>query len=184
MTRADFRDRVKRYHKLLNRFILWSTFSVAGLFAMAGIVGVRRNDTPSVPKGLYLATHNPQAPYITFCLDSPLGPESFARGYRTYGSCPDGGEPLLKDKIGKPGDRITLSEKGIALNGKLLPNTAPLRRDRHGRVMSIYPFGTYLVVPGQVWSASTYNPFSFDSRYFGPIHASQIRDHLRPLWTW
>jgi type IV secretory pathway protease TraF len=34
-----------------------------------------------------------------------------------------------------------------------------------------------------VWVASSYNGRSFDSRYFGPVDAVTIRNHVRPLLT-
>jgi type IV secretory pathway protease TraF len=34
-----------------------------------------------------------------------------------------------------------------------------------------------------IWAVSTWNDGSYDSRYFGPIHESMIRQRLRPLWV-
>ncbi len=85
--------------------------------------------------------------------------------------------------MARPGDIVELSATGMALYSRLLPNTAPLVTDTAGRPLSHWPFGRYVVAPGTVWVASTYSPRSFDSRYFGPIEASQIREHVRPLLT-
>ena len=60
----------------------------------------------------------------------------------------------------------------MAVNGRLLPNTAPLVTDTAGRPLSHWPFGRYVVAPGTVWVASSYSSRSFDSRYFGPVEAS------------
>ena len=108
---------------------------------------------------------------------------SVVRGYRSRGNCPDGGEPLAKPIAARVGDTVELSATGMAVNGRLLPNTAPLVSDTAGRPLSHWPFGRYVVAPGTVWVASSYSRRSFDSRYFGPVEASQVREHVRPLLT-
>jgi hypothetical protein len=45
------------------------------------------------------------------------------------------------------------------------------------------PFGAYRVETATVWVISSYNPRSFDSRYFGPVNEDRIRHHLRALLT-
>jgi type IV secretory pathway protease TraF len=71
----------------------------------------------------------------------------------------------------------------MAVNGHLLPNTAPLRADTKGRPLTSWPPGGYTVEPGFIWVASSYSPRSFDSRYFGPVSISSVRDRVRPLLT-
>ena len=63
---------------------------------------------------------------------------------------------------------MEVSGRGIAVNGLLLPNTAPKTMDSQGRPMKSWPYGQYRVPLGLVWVASSYNSWSFDSRYFGP----------------
>jgi conjugative transfer signal peptidase TraF len=89
----------------------------------------------------------------------------------------------MKPVVAIPGDTVNVSERGIAVNGKLLPNTAAKTKDSQGRPMTPWPFGTYRVAPGVIWVASSYNPWSFDSRYFGPIPVRIIRGRLKPLLT-
>jgi type IV secretory pathway protease TraF len=38
------------------------------------------------------------------------------------------------------------------------------------------------VAKGEVWVISSYNPLSFDSRYFGPVPISRIEGFARPLF--
>jgi conjugative transfer signal peptidase TraF len=83
----------------------------------------------------------------------------------------------------RPGDTVQLTAGGMAVNGRLLANTAPLVTDTAGRPLQHWPFGKYVVAPGTVWLASSYSPRSFDSRYFGPVDASQVREQVRPLLT-
>jgi conjugative transfer signal peptidase TraF len=89
----------------------------------------------------------------------------------------------MKPVVARTGDTVDLSELGIAVNGRLLPNTAALRVDTYGRPLLPWPFGRYEVQPDTVWVASSHHPRSFDSRYFGPIPVSSIRDYLRPILT-
>jgi type IV secretory pathway protease TraF len=41
--------------------------------------------------------------------------------------------------------------------------------------------GRYIVGPAELWVVSPYSPFSFDSRYFGPVLAALVRGSLRRL---
>lgn len=91
--------------------------------------------------------------------------------------------PLMKPIVARAGDIVTVSDEGIAVNGRLIENTAPLKTDTHGRPLRPWPSGRYEVPPDTVWVASPHNPRSFDSRYFGPVATSAIRNHARPLMT-
>ena len=151
---------------------------------VAAWAGLRLNDSPSMPPGLYIRTRSDDdASLAVFCPAEPFAQLSVERGYRSRGNCPDGSEPLAKPIVARPGDIVELSATGMAVNGRLLPNTSPLAKDSAGRPLPHWPFGRYVVVPRLVWVASTYSPRSFDSRYFGPVEASQVREHVRPLLT-
>ena len=157
--------------------------ALAGAVA-AKWIGLRYNDSPSMPVGLYVRTlSQSKATLVVFCPEAPFANLSASRGYRSRGTCPDGAEPLAKPIAALPGDTVELSAHGIAVNGRLLPNTAPLAGDSAGRPLSHWPFGKYVVAAGTVWVASSYNPRSFDSRYFGPVKASQVRERVRALLT-
>ena len=150
----------------------------------AAWAGLRLNDSPSMPTGLYVRTSSESnASLAVFCPAGPFARLSVERGYRSRGNCPDGAEPLAKPIAARSADIVELSAAGMAVNGWLLPNTAPLVTDTAGRPLSHWPFGRYVVAPGSVWVASSYSPRSFDSRYFGPVKASQVREHVRPLVT-
>jgi conjugative transfer signal peptidase TraF len=144
---------------------------------------VRINTTDSLPKGVYLITGEAKAPLVEFCPEGIFSTLSVLRGYRPGGLCPDGGAPLLKPVIATAGDTVELSREGIRVNGQLLRNTSPQLVDSAGRPLASWPSGTYPVAPGTLWVASTYQPNSFDSRYFGPISSAEVRHHLRPLWV-
>ena len=59
---------------------------------------------------------------------------------------------------------------------------ALIERDGEGRALPHGPLGTFTVPAGRVWLVSSYNPYSFDSRYFGPVALSAVRGVARPLW--
>jgi conjugative transfer signal peptidase TraF len=150
----------------------------------AAWAGVRFNDSRSMPPGFYVrVSSESKSSLAVFCPADPFARLSVERGYRSRGTCPDGGEPLAKPIAARVGDTVELSATGMAVNGRLLPNTAPLVIDTDGRPLSHWPFGRYVVAPGTVWVASSYSRRSFDSRYFGPVEASQVREHVRPLLT-
>ena len=153
-------------------------------FAVCGLIGLRINSSPSLAIGLYLATSANRANLVEFCPAEPFAGLAIERGYRDAGVCRDGAAPLLKPVVAKSGDLVNDSARGISVNGNLLPNTAPVPVDTRGRALTPWPFGTYVVQPGTVWVASSFHPRSFDSRYFGPVQVSAIRDHVRALLTW
>ena len=158
-----------------------------GAFALslaAKWIDLRFNDSPSMPTGLYIRTSSDSdSTLAVFCPAEPIAKLSVERGYRSRGACPDGDEPLAKPIAARSGDTVELSARGIVVNGRLLPNTAPLETDTAGRPLSHWPFGRYVVPPGAMWVASSYSPRSFDSRYFGPVETSQVREHVRALLT-
>jgi conjugative transfer signal peptidase TraF len=166
----------------LRRFaLLLSAVTSAGF--IAGLVGIRVNTSSSLPLGLYVRTSDPTAMLVEFCPAEPFASFSQSRGYRVAGfSCPDRAVPLLKPVVAHAGDAVEVSVAGIAINGRLLPNTSALTRDAAGRSLTPWPSGQYIVEPGFVWVASTYSKGSYDSRYIGPVEEKLIRGRLKPLW--
>ena len=154
-----------------------------GAFLLCGWLGLRFNTSASLPLGLYVTTTDGRASLVEFCPAEPFATFSIARGYRDPGACRDGAAPLLKPVVASAGDTVELSAHGISVNGILLRNTAPLPKDSAGRPLSAWPFGRYVVARDTVWVASTYQPRSFDSRYFGPLPMSIIRHRLKPFLT-
>ena len=154
------------------------------LYAAFRTLSVRVNFTSSLARGLYIVSARPTANLVEFCPAGEAASLSLSRAYRVRGgSCPDGGTPLLKPVVAIPGDRVEVTQDGIRVNGKLIANSAARFRDHRGRPLQPWPCGQYNVQPGTLWVVSDFNPWSFDSRYFGPLPASLVRDRLRPLWT-
>jgi len=176
-------------YELRQRFccaVFWTCLLASPLFLglIAGwALGLRINVTPSLPPGVYITSHSPSSHLVEFCPQGTAASISLSRQYRTAGACPDGGAPLLKLAVAFPGDQVLVSADGIRVNGQLLPNSAGRFRDHLQRPLDPWPYGTYRVEPGTVWVVSTFNSYSFDSRYYGAIPESSIRHRLRPLWT-
>ncbi len=151
-------------------------------FIFPAVAGIRINESPSLPIGLYLISEK-SGQLVEFCPAEPFASLAIERAYRSRGNCPDGAAPLMKPEVAHSGDTVELNARGVAVNGKLLPSSAPLQFDTHGRPLEHWRFARFKVSPGEIWVISSYNPRSLDSRYLGPIATGQIQHHLIPLLT-
>ena len=175
--------------RLPARNLAWAAAGCALALMLASVnLGIVLNDTHSAPFGLYIEIVTPHgatqegAPYVFFCPDVRWPSMGGQPNYRSpMWTCPDGFSPLIKPVVAWPGDTVKTSPAGLSVNGALLPNTAPLKHDSKGRSIHPYPYGSYRVAPGQLWTVSSFSPRSFDSRYFGPIPLRSVRRWLRPL---
>lgn len=154
------------------------------LVESAARLGLRYNHSGSLPEGLYREVPGTvhAGDLAAACLPATAAEIGRGRGYVGRGFCPGGVEPVLKVVVAVAGDRVELSPDGVSVDGTALPLTAPRHRDRHGRGLVAYPFGSYQVPAGAVWLYAPH-PASWDSRYWGPVDASAIIGPVRPLWT-
>ncbi len=161
------------------RFARWLIGSLL-LFVLASSIfwgmGYRINLTASLPIGIWKIKPLPRGStlkdlkgkYILFHPpNTPFFKEAKKRGYVGFGLNKNFIRPLLKQVVGIPGDRISVSENGISINGKMLPNSASKISDGMGRKMPVA--NSTVLKPGELWIMSTYSSNSFDSRYFGEI---------------
>ncbi|HEY7391829.1 MAG TPA: conjugative transfer signal peptidase TraF [Bryobacteraceae bacterium] len=149
-------------------------------FLIFDVAQLRINASESLPVGLYRVS--PTGGFVEFCPDDHG--LSALRHYRAKGVCSDGARPLLKPVAAGPGDDVVLGSNGITVNGRFLPNTAPLTRDTEGRPLAHWAYGRYKVPAGMLWVASTYNSRSYDSRYLGPIRETAVRARLQRVIAW
>jgi conjugative transfer signal peptidase TraF len=93
---------------------------------------------------------------------------------------PPRGVPLLKRVIAVGGGQICRSAGVVYVNGMVAAEA--LDHDREGRPL---PFrqGCARLFEDQFFIVQPH-PFSFDSRYFGPVSDCQIIGVARPLRTW
>ena len=163
-----------------------------GLFAAlvfcAHAVGLRINESPSLPIGVWrlspLRDQVRRDDVVSFCpSDTVAFREAWPRGYLGTGLCEGGYEPLLKPIAAIEGDRVIRTDQGIRINGRLIANSKRLDHDGSGRPLPGNRVNDVIVAKGEVWVISSYNPLSFDSRYFGPVPVSNIEGLARPLFV-
>lgn len=159
---------------------------VCTVTAAAG--GIRGIASESMPRGIYLSqpVRAPLQPGDTVEVCLPRAVAKFARdrGYLARGIfCDDSVQRIVKAVLAVPGDTVVVTPRGFVVNGRVIPNTAPLGYDSRGRHLSAVAPGTYVVLPSTIWLFSKEIPTSYDSRYFGPIPSSSVRRRFRPLWT-
>src|ERR1700691_5627120 len=130
----DIPDTVGRtgYRTVLGkrRFPAWiAAVAFAGPFLVFWSAGIRVNCSLSLPLGLYKEATNGRALFMEFCHEEPSARLVAIRGYRSNGNCPDGAGPLMKPVVASAGDVVEVSDRGIGVNGLLLPHIRPKTDD-------------------------------------------------------
>jgi type IV secretory pathway protease TraF len=151
-----------------------------GCLAVFGVSSVRFALTPSLPRGVYLALP-PRIPLrrgdiVSFCPAPGVGEILRARHLVAPGSCPGGSVPLAK-RIVALGPFACASETGLRLDGDLLAWPA------FPRTLSLPRYSAYGPTPKDCVFATGDTVDSIDSRVFGCVSPSQVRDRLVPLLT-
>lgn len=170
----------------LTRRLLIGAAGFAAVVQIAVGAGVRINTSPSVPLGLYWETGVPLrvGAFVILC---PPPTEAFAealrRDYIGAGFCPGGYGYVFKRIQALAGDRISVTDQGVWINGQWMPGSRPLNADPSGRLLPRYRTQDYTLAPGEVLLLSDQHPRSFDGRYFGPVEASRMAV-IQPVVTW
>jgi conjugative transfer signal peptidase TraF len=158
-----------------------------GALAAGDAAGLRLNTTGSMPRGLWrVRAGQPveRGEVVVICPPNRADIRQAARrGYIPAGPCPGGYEPLIKPVAALAGDVVTVTPKGVVVDGSPEANTTPLTHDATGRTLHAFPGGSYRVPHGELWLVSGHDPRSFDSRYFGAVPATNIIGVARPLWV-
>ena len=173
------------------RLRTWAAAVGAAVLVVAAgaLLGVRVNTTPSLPRGLYVASTLGERPVergdlVAACPDTAA--VQLLGWYWTNGRCPggsrrpDGVRPLAKPVAGLPGDTVRVDSAGVWIGERRLPASAPLFRDRAGQLVQP-TLGVHVLGPDEYWLHSGRVPTSIDSRYAGPVRV--VLERLRPLWT-
>jgi conjugative transfer signal peptidase TraF len=149
-------------------------------------LGIRFNLTASLPLGIYRVSSDPpvRGSIVHVCLDSATAEFARRRGYLGPGPCDSGVRPLGKLVLAVEGDLVSLKSDEIRLNGVSVPNSATVTADSRGRTLAHHPWGDHRLTAGELWLFSPYHRNAYDSRYFGPVHTSQVASRLTPVWTW
>ncbi|BAP89084.1 putative Type IV secretory pathway, protease TraF [Burkholderiales bacterium GJ-E10] len=155
------------------------SMTAAGLAHQAGY---RLNLTSSAPIGVYRISPAqaaaPRGALVVVC--PPVGPQRFR--FLHAGGCPSGAMPFLKTVAAVAGDRVQVSDAGVRVNGRMLPDSAPIVRSDLPRLRE-----AVRLPPGQIWlwgrgSSEEGARRSFDSRYFGPVSTASVRGVARAVW--
>ncbi len=157
------------------------------LSAAAHVAGARINTTRSIPLGLYWTNSAPPAvgAYVLFCPPPlELFDEARRRDYIGAGFCPGGHGYMMKRVLAAKGDIVSVADEGVRVNGRLLPDSTPVKADKAGRPLPRYRASRHVLGNSELLLMSDASANSFDGRYFGPINRSQIRAVIRPLITW
>lgn len=151
---------------------------VAGTCAILAAAGIVINATASLPLGFYRRVNRPVAKGALVLFRLPaLAPGAAATRPYARGN-------LIKPVVASAGDRVSISKTGVVVNGVPLTASAQLDTDLDGQPLP-HPFLCDYVLKGdELLTMSSYNPRSFDARYFGPISQFQVQAVLTPVWTW
>lgn len=154
---------------------------------VAWLAGFRINITPSFPEGVWRLEPGPvkKGMLVMFCPpDNSIIRIGKRRGYIPSGMCRPGWyAPLIKRIVAVSGDRVTVTETGVFVNGLKLKNSGLLKTDSAGRPLPC-SVGSSIVPTGYAWLMSDYNPESFDSRYFGQVSVKQIEGRAKLELPW
>ncbi len=145
-------------------------------------MGIMLNVTPSIPIGIY-KTHPPTAmqrgDIVALCLSDPDKEYGLTRHYIQMGTKCHDSDPLIKKIIAVPGDTVRLQDGFMVVNHQeLLFKT--YYKDNAQRSLKVFPRGLYQQTSGY-WMIGDHSPYSWDSRYWGPIARNQILYKLSPL---
>jgi len=136
------------------------------------------NPTDSVPRGWYRigkidALH--VGDIVLARLPEPAGALAAQRGYLPTGI------PLLKPIGAVAPQQVCLDGASVRIDEVAV--AVVMRADGLGRPLSAWQQCRRLA-RGELFLLSSTNPASFDSRYFGPIRASDVIGGAQPIWTW
>lgn len=164
-------------------------FAFLGLLLLLGLsafakAGFRINSSGSIPPGLYRLDKSDfgLGDYVLFCPpNTRLFQMAKKRGYIDTGFCEHGYQALMKKVLALPGDTVAIRAEGVFINGRLQPNSEALQEDGAKRVLSIFA-KDYQLKQNEVFLLGDSSPYSFDSRYFGPITTDRLHT-LKPIYT-
>lgn len=164
-------------------FVVVTALAVLPMLAGLGLVGgLRINVSPSNLIGLWRIEPMHRRPMLgdrIFICPPPIPVfiRAHERGYLSSGLCPGGFSPLIKTVVALPGQHIRISNE-VIIDGVRLERSVLRAQDGQNRDMM--PARDGIVPNGQLFLHSSFAG-SFDSRYFGPIPATGLLGHAKPL---
>lgn len=160
--------------------------SLIGLVFLLIAMGFRINLTDSIPVGLYRIAHQGDLKnaYVIFCPDDR---QAFMlardRNYIDQGLFCGGYGYLMKKVVAIPGDTISATKAGVFVNQARIPFSKPKLKDGLNRPLPQWHATNYQLKKNELMTMTSQSEWSFDGRYYGLVHAGQIKGMLRPLWV-
>lgn len=137
----------------------------------AVIYPVHYNASVSIPTGWYTLTKRNslvKGEIIQLCLPPLIGKFAVSRGYVHRGRCTGGSRRIGKPVLAFAGDTVQVTTHGIQVNDGPHIDAPFQDRDRRGKLMPQVS-GRLVLQDNECFLLSMHSPFSFDSRYYGPI---------------
>lgn len=166
-----------RAHRVSMRF--WALIALCLALVAVAAFGSKYpvlvwNRSPSVPRGLYLIVTKPARldDFVLIRLSGTMQALAELRGYIGQNT------PLLKRVAAVEGDRVCRRGRIVQI-GKVQLVLA-LVSDRQGRQLPMWK-GCHQLQNGQLIVLGIRSD-SFDSRYFGPLHANDVIGRAIPVW--
>ncbi|WP_133128618.1 conjugative transfer signal peptidase TraF [Legionella nagasakiensis] len=173
----------------MKKFTSWIAVLMLSIISMAFLLmlmGFRVNTTDSIPVGLYRITNlkNIKNAFVIFCPeDRPAFKEGLERGYIDSGLCPDGYGYLMKKVVATNGDKISVTSEGVFVNHQPIPFSKPIPSDGMDRPLPQWHTRNYQLKEDEILTMTSQSAWSFDSRYYGPVHTGQIKGMITPVWV-
>jgi len=147
----------------------------AGMIADRAPAAVLVNESPSLPKGVYIrAFGKPPEPGSIVAVSQPASVRAYLRNL---------GMPadvrLIKRVAATAGDQVCAVDDHMVLPGRIV---RVRREDRQGVILAAWR-GCRRLGPGELFLLGD-TPSSFDSRYFGPVHDDQVEGVFKKVLTW
>jgi conjugative transfer signal peptidase TraF len=136
------------------------------------------NPSESAPRGWYAlvpTSHAASGELVLVHLPKSVARLADERGYLPMHV------PILKRVGAQSGDEVCATRRGVFIAGTLVAQA--LKDDSRGRPLPRWNACRKLNAQ-ELFLLSTYSPFSFDSRYFGPVKRVGVIGRAIPLWTW
>ncbi len=162
----------------------WMGVGAAALCVPAAVtmpVAIVYNESDSLPRGWYRVGRTGDADslrvgsIVLARLPADAALLAAQRGYLPSSV------PVLKRIAAVAPQSVCVWDRIVAIDGAMLATA--LERDGLHRPLPVWSQCRPLVA-NELFLLSNTNPASFDSRYFGPIIASNVLGIARPLWTW
>lgn len=120
---------------------------------------------------------------VLMCLPEAMAHMAYKRDYIASGKCKGGVAPVGKHVIAMAGDRVKYTDVGVEVNGELVPDSAAYAADGAGRELPYLRTDEAVeVADGELVLLNSFAG-SFDSRYFGAVHVTNVIGTLSPVFV-